>query len=58
MLGIEPHLADPTDSAIPRGGADGDEALALIRVYNEQWVRDRDSTDEPAGGSGIAVPQS
>jgi hypothetical protein len=44
MLGVEPHLADPADLAIPRCVADVDEAMAIIREYHGQWLRDRAAT--------------
>jgi hypothetical protein len=62
MLGVEPHLADPMDLAIPRCVAGVDEALAIIREYHGQWVRDRasmkvrgDGSADPAPGRGSSV---
>ena len=56
MLGVEPHLADAVDLAIPRCAAGVDEAVAIVREYHEQWVRDRGSATAPADGSGEAAP--
>jgi hypothetical protein len=50
-------LADPIDFAIPRCVADRDEALAILREYHEQWVRDRTSVKEPPAGSVESVPR-
>jgi uncharacterized protein (TIGR00730 family) len=56
MLGVEPHLADPVDLAIPQCVAGVDEAVAIIREYHAQWVRDRASTEAPAGGPPAPTP--
>jgi len=49
MLGVEPHLADPADFAIPRCVTGIDDAVAVIREYHDQWVRDRASRAGEAG---------
>ena len=41
MLSIDPPLANPEDLAIPRCAADADEAIAIIRVHHEAWLRRR-----------------
>jgi uncharacterized protein (TIGR00730 family) len=56
MLGVEPHLADPVDLAIPRCVAGVDEALAIVREYHGQWLRDRASIGA-TDGSGEATPR-
>ena len=43
---------------IPRCAADRDEALALIRKYHEQWLREGAPMEEPAVGSGQFAPQN
>src|SRR5262245_25490790 len=54
MLGIEPHLADPADFAIPRCVADVAEAMAIIREYHGQWARERTAM---AGTDAEPVPR-
>jgi predicted Rossmann-fold nucleotide-binding protein len=41
LLSIDPPLASPEDMDIPRCVANADEAIKIIREYQEQWVRDR-----------------
>jgi uncharacterized protein (TIGR00730 family) len=41
LLSIDPPLASPEDMNIPRCVANADEAIKIIREYQEQWVRDR-----------------
>ena len=50
MLGIEPNLANPVDLDIPRCVPGVEEAVAIIRQYHEQWLRDRATARGPAGG--------
>ncbi len=57
MLGVQPHLADPVDLAIPRCVATVDEAVAIIREYHAQWVSDRASASRPEDGSGAPAPR-
>lgn len=52
MLGVEPHLADPVDLAIPRCVASVEEALGIIREYHGQWARDRASMAAPGEPPG------
>jgi predicted Rossmann-fold nucleotide-binding protein len=52
MLGVEPHLADPADLAIPRCVQSVEEALAIIREYHGQWAHDRASMAAPGEPSG------
>jgi hypothetical protein len=56
MLGVD--LADPIDFTIPRCVADRNEALAIIREYHEQWLREGAPMEEPALGSGQSAQQS
>jgi hypothetical protein len=53
MLATEPRLADPVDVEIPRCVAGVDEAVAIIREYHRQWMRDRASIEaDPAERQG------
>jgi len=58
MLGVEPHLADPVDLDIPRCVAGVDEAIAIIREYHTQWVRDRAAAKGSGDGPSKATPLS
>jgi uncharacterized protein (TIGR00730 family) len=45
MLAFDPPLANPEDMTIPRCAANADEAIAIIREYHQQWVRDQASLE-------------
>jgi predicted Rossmann-fold nucleotide-binding protein len=57
MLGVDPHLADPVDFAIPRCVAGVDEAVAIIREYHAQWVRDRGSENRAGDSPSAPMPR-
>jgi uncharacterized protein (TIGR00730 family) len=50
MLGVQPNLASPADLDIPRCVPGVEEAVAIIREYHEQWLRDRAAARETADG--------
>ena len=41
MLSTDTPLANPEDMSIPRCVANGDEAIALIRVHHQRWLSAR-----------------
>ena len=54
VTGAGPHLADPVALDTPGCVAGVDEALAIIREYHGQWVRDP-APKGAADGAGEAT---
>src|SRR4029450_8697763 len=50
MLGVRPDLANPGDLDIPRCVPSVEDAVAIIRQYHDQWLRDRATVRGSADG--------
>jgi uncharacterized protein (TIGR00730 family) len=58
MLGVQPNLASPADLEIARCVPGIEEAVAIIREYHEQWLRDRAMARGSADGRVDRAPGS
>jgi len=50
MLDVQPNLANPGDLDIPRCVPSVEDAVAIIRQYHDQWLRDRATARGSADG--------